>query len=161
MKAHYTVALSMAAGFGLGAVAVQGLHAQGHLLASAILLKGRGDIERIALHRNNHGEGPLAHEPANAGEGNQRGPTHQEYCIKLVCHHQLPRAVQALLAFCGSNWLGLGFAGFQLCDRLRQRLAGSFALNGKGGGRIAGIKTLRNAWLSTQSLILAARPPAW
>src|SRR5262252_11245346 len=29
MKTHYTVALAMAAGFGLGAVAVQGLHAQG------------------------------------------------------------------------------------------------------------------------------------
>ena len=29
MKTHYTVALSMIAGFGLGAVAVQGLHAQG------------------------------------------------------------------------------------------------------------------------------------
>jgi hypothetical protein len=29
MKTHYTVALAMVAGFGLGAVAVQGLHAQG------------------------------------------------------------------------------------------------------------------------------------
>ena len=29
MKTHYTVALVMVAGFGLGAVAVQGLHAQG------------------------------------------------------------------------------------------------------------------------------------
>lgn len=28
MKTHYTVALAMVAGFGLGAVAVQGLHAQ-------------------------------------------------------------------------------------------------------------------------------------
>src|SRR2546430_15251432 len=28
MKTHYTVVLAMAAGFGLGAVAVQGLHAQ-------------------------------------------------------------------------------------------------------------------------------------
>ena len=28
MKTHYTVALAMLAGFGLGAVAVQGLHAQ-------------------------------------------------------------------------------------------------------------------------------------
>jgi uncharacterized protein (DUF1330 family) len=29
MKTHYTVAMAMVAGFGLGAVAVQGLHAQG------------------------------------------------------------------------------------------------------------------------------------
>src|SRR5260370_31429967 len=29
MKTHYTVTLAMVAGFGLGAVAVQGLHAQG------------------------------------------------------------------------------------------------------------------------------------
>src|ERR1700680_2432181 len=29
MKTHYTVTLAMLAGFGLGAVAVQGLHAQG------------------------------------------------------------------------------------------------------------------------------------
>lgn len=29
MKTHYTVALAMLAGFGLGTVAVQGLHAQG------------------------------------------------------------------------------------------------------------------------------------
>ncbi|WP_197033696.1 hypothetical protein [Bradyrhizobium sp. URHD0069] len=28
MKTHYTVTLAMLAGFGLGAVAVQGLHAQ-------------------------------------------------------------------------------------------------------------------------------------
>jgi len=28
MKTHYTVTLAMVAGFGLGAVAVQGLHAQ-------------------------------------------------------------------------------------------------------------------------------------
>ena len=28
MKTHYTVAMAMVAGFGLGAVAIQGLHAQ-------------------------------------------------------------------------------------------------------------------------------------